>query len=102
MTTPLIITMDSLRQRIVSNLARNKYNMLKVAGIAFDGDYIGYNLLNELVEYTILDGEVTLTNTVTGQVETYVDLDPGVRFESWLEGEWEIINPDDTTPGQIS
>lgn len=94
--------MDSLRQRIESNLARNKYNMLKVAGIAFDGDYIGYNLLDQLVEYTILDGVITLTNTVTGQVETYTDLNPQIRFESWDEGDWEIPNPDDTTIGQIS
>ena len=94
--------MDSLRQRIVSNLARNKYMMLKVAGIALDGDYVGYNLLDQLVDYTILDGEITLTNTVTGQVETYTDPNPLVRFEDWDEGEWEVIEPDDTTPGQIS
>lgn len=75
--------------------------MLKYADIALDGDYRGYSVQNELVEYTILDNVITLTNTVTGQVDSYTDMMSGQRFVEWEEGEWELIQPDDSTEGQI-
>lgn len=96
-----IISIASLRDKVINSPAKNKYMMLKYADLALDGDYQGYSVYNELVEYTILDNTITLTNTVTGEVDSYSDLVPDQRFTGWVEGEWQVVSPDDTTEGQV-
>lgn len=96
-----IISIASLRDRVTNSPARNKYIMLKYAELALDGDYQGYSVQNQLVEYTILDNTITLTNTVTQEVDSYIDPIPEQRFVDWVEGDWELIIPSDTTEGQI-